>query len=110
MSQRPRLAAAPRPTLAAFKTHKAPRFGAALAFYIVFSIAPTLLIAIAVAGRLFGEQQAQREILDTINGSLGSAAGVAIAAMLKDAQPRVGWLATLLGLMTLYFGLTGICR
>ena len=30
--------------------------------------------------------------------------------MLKDAQPRVGWLATILGLMTLYFGLMGVYR
>ncbi len=110
MSKRPRLVAAARLTFAAFRRHNASRFGAALAFYIVLSIAPTLLIAIAVAGRLFGEQQAQREILDTINGSLGSATGVAIAAMLKDARPRVGWLATVLGLMTLHFGLMGIYR
>jgi membrane protein len=110
MSKRPRLAAAVRLTLAAFRRHNASRFGAALAFYIVFSIAPTLLIAIAVAGRLFGEQQAQHEILDRISSSFGTAAGVAIAAMLKDAQPRVGWLATILGLMTLYFGLMGVYR
>jgi membrane protein len=108
MSNRPRLATAVRLTLAAFRKHNASRFGAALAFYIVFSIAPTLLIAIAIAGSVFGKQHAQREILDRVSGSLGSAAGAAIAAMLKDAAPRVGWLATTLGLTTLYFGLTGV--
>jgi membrane protein len=109
MSKRPRLATALRLTLAAFKRHNASRFGAALAFYIVFSIAPTLLVAIAVAGSLFGREEAQREILERIVGSLGSAAGIAIAAMIKDASlPRVGWLATTLGLMTLYFGLMGM--
>ncbi len=111
MSTRPRLAGAIRLTVRAFRRHNASRFGAALAFYIVFSIAPTVLIAIAVAGRLFGRKQAEREILDRIGGSFGSAAGSAIAAMIKDsASPQIGWLAATLGLMTLYFGLAGVYR
>ena len=111
MSKRPRLAAAIRLTFAAFRRHNASRFGAALAFYIVFTIAPTLLIAIAIAGSLFGREQAEREILDRIGGSFGSAAGVAIAAMIRDAtMGPAGWLATTLGFMTLYFGVTGVYR
>ncbi len=111
MSKRPRLATASRLTLTAFRKHNASRFGAALAFYIVFSIAPTLLIAIAIAGSLFGRQQAQLEILDRIGGSFGSAAGIAIAAMIKDATPRrAGLLATTLGFMSMYFGLAGVYR
>ena len=100
-----------RLTLDAFGRHNASRFAAAMAFYLVFSIAPALLIAIAVAGTLFGRQAAEREILDRIAGSFGSAAGTAIAAMIKDAgRARAGWLATTLGLMTLYFGVTGVYR
>ena len=111
MSNRPRLRTAIRLTLAAFKRHKGSRFGAALAFYIVFSIAPTLLIAIAVLGYLFGRQYAEHEILDRIGTSIGSTAATAIAAMIKDAAPlRAGWLVTTLGLMTLYFGLAGVYR
>src|SRR5947209_19544405 len=111
MSTKPGLTTAIRLTVAAFRRDNASRFGAALAFYIVFSIAPTLLIAIAIAGSLFGRQQAEREMLDRLSGSFGSAAGVAIAAMIKDAaMRRPGWLASLLGLMTLYFGLTGVYR
>ena len=106
-----RLPAVIRLTVASFRRHNGSRFGAALAFYIVFTIAPTLLIAIAVAGRLFGRQQAEREILDVIGRSFGSAAGVAIAAMIRDAaaSPR-GWLLTTLGVMTLYFGVMGVYR
>lgn len=111
VSQRPRLTTAIRLTLAAFRRHNASRFGAALAFYIVFSIAPMLLIAIAVAGSLFGREEAERQILDRVAGSFGSAAGTAIAAMIRDAAPlRAGWLATTVGIMTLYFGLTGVYR
>jgi len=111
MSKRPGLVTTIRLTLAAFRKHNASRFGAALAFYIVFSIAPTLLIAIAVAGSLFGRPQAERAILDRIGGSFGSAAGVAIAAMIKSAaRRRAGWVATTLGITTLFFGLAGVYR
>jgi membrane protein len=111
MPHRPKPATAIRLAFAAFRKHNASRFGAALAFYIVFSIAPTLLIAIAIAGSLVGRQQAEREILDRIGGSFGSAAGRAIAAMIKDAAGRrVGWLATTLGFMTLILGLRGVYR
>ena len=111
MSKRPRLATAIPLALAAFRKHNASRFGAALAFYIVFSIAPTLLIAIAIAGSVFGRQEAERAILERIGGSFGSAAGSAVAAMIGHAaQRRPGWLATTLGFMTLYFGLAGVYR
>lgn len=60
---------------------------------------------------MFGRQAAEREILDQIGGSFGSAAGTAVTAILKDAgTARAGWLATTLGLMTLYFGVTGVYR
>ena len=109
MPGRPSLAAAIRMALAAFRRHNGPRFGAALAFYIVFSIAPILLIAIAVAGSLFGRQEAEREILDRIGSSFGSAAGTAVKAMIHDAAVRqTGWLATTLGIMTLLFGVIGV--
>lgn len=111
MSNRTRLAPTLRLALAAFRKDNASRFGAALAFYIVFSIAPTLLIAIAVVGSLVGREQAEREILDRVSGSFGSAAGGAIAAMIADAaSAKKGWLATVFGVMTLYFGVTGVYR
>src|SRR5205823_14048171 len=106
MSTRPGLTTAIRLAVAAYRRDNASRFGAALAFYIVFSIAPTLLIAIAIAGSLFGKPWAERAILDRIGGSFGSAAEVAVAAMIKNAAPRrAGWLATTIGFLTLLFGL-----
>lgn len=111
MSKRPRLATAIRLTFAAFRKHEASRFGAALAFYIVFCVGPVLLIAIAIAGNVFGRQHAEEEILGRIGVSIGSAGGSALAKMIRDAPPlRAGWLATTLGLMSLYFGLSGVYR
>ena len=111
MSGQLRPATAFRLTYASFQRHNASRFGAALAFYIVFSVAPILLITIAAAGSLFGREQAERVILDRIGGSFGSAPAAAVAAMIKDAAAqRAGWVATALGVMTLVFGLSGVYR
>lgn len=111
MSKRPRLRGAIRLAVSAYRRHNASRFGAALAFYGVFSLAPALLIVIAVAGSLFGREEAEREILARIGGSFGAAAGMAIAAMAREAAPlRAGWFTTILGLMSLYFGLSGVYR
>lgn len=109
-SKRTRLVVAVRLALKAFRRHNASRFGAALAFYMVFSIVPALLIAIAVAGMLLGRAAAQREILERISGSIGSAAGAAIETMIGEAPRPAGWLTAVLGLMTLYFGITGVYR
>lgn len=98
-------------TLAAYRKHNASRFGAALAFFLIFSIAPTLLIAIRVAGSVFGKQEAEHQILARVSGAFGAAAGDAIATMLTNAAPRRGgWLTTALGIVSLYFGLSGVYR
>src|SRR5882724_286315 len=47
---------------------KAPRMGAALAYYTIFSLAPLLVIAIAIAGFVFGREAAQGEIAGQIQG------------------------------------------
>jgi membrane protein len=99
-----------RMTFRAFNRHEASQFGAALAFYIIFSIAPALLIAISIAGLLIGRPQAEREILGRIGGSFGSATAAAIATMVKDVPRQAGWWATSLGIVTLCFGLAGVYR
>jgi membrane protein len=93
----------------AFRTDHASRFGAALAFYIALSIAPIAVIAIAVAGMIFGRSAAEGVIFHQIAGTLGTATAGAVEEMVKSAAaPRVGFIATALGLVTLVFGLIGI--
>ena len=111
MGRRVRLVTTIRETLSAFRRHNASRFGAALAFYIVFSLTPTLLIAIGIAGAIFGRARAEGAILEWIGDSFGAAAGTAISTLIKAAVLwQVGWVATVLGLSSLYFGLAGIYR
>jgi len=88
---------------------KAPRLGAALAYYTALSIAPLLVIAIFIAGLVFGKQAAQGHLLDQIRSLVGAQAGQAIETMVANAnQPRTGSLSAILGVITLLVGATGV--
>ena len=63
---------------------RAASMGAALAYYTAFSIAPLLIIAIAVAGLVFGRDVAQQAVVDQLQGLLGQAGGTAIEEMLQS--------------------------
>jgi membrane protein len=89
--------------------HKDARQGAALAYYSVFSIGPVIVIAIAVAGLVFGREAVNGEVAASIKGMLGDTGANAIQAMLADAgRPRQGLLATLLGIGALVFAAIGV--
>lgn len=89
---------------------KAPTLGAALSYYTAFSIAPFLMIALAVAGMIFGAEAAGDQIAGEINHVVGDTAAVAIQDMLKSAEdnPRSGTLATILGFALLIFSASGV--
>ena len=81
--------------------------GAALAYYTVFSLAPVLVIVIAVAGALFGQEAAQGEIVEQIRSLVGEEGAAAIQALVQSAsRPGAGSRATLIGLLVLLFGST----
>jgi membrane protein len=89
--------------------HKASTLGAALAFYSILSLAPLLVIAIAIAGFIFGEQAARGEIVEQIEGMVGQQGAEAIEIMLTHAhQPDVGITATVLGVLMMLLGAMGV--
>jgi membrane protein len=63
---------------------RAPSMGAALAYYTAFSLAPLLIIAIAVAGVVFGRDAAQAAVLSQLQGLLGTAGGSAVEEILNS--------------------------
>ena len=88
---------------------KAPRMGAALAYYTIFSIAPLLIIAIAVASLVFGMQAAQGEISRQIQGLIGQEGSRTIQALIPSAhKPAHGVIASLIGIVALFFGASGV--
>lgn len=98
-----------RETVTEWFEHKAPRLGAALAFYSIFSIAPLLILAIAVAGAVFGEQAARGQVHEHLTDLVGPISAHAVEEMLRDTSTRQSstW-ATVLGLAMLLFGASGV--
>lgn len=69
----------------------APSMGAALAYYTLFSIAPLLLIVIAVAGALFGAEAARGEIFEQLQGLMGAQGAKAVEGLLQSvSEPMQG--------------------
>jgi membrane protein len=90
-------------------THKDARQGAALAYYSVFSLGPLMVIAIAIAGLVFGPEAVRGEVASQLKGLLGDAGAQAVEAMLSGAsKPAQGVLATVLGVVTLLFAAVGV--
>src|SRR5437868_7848581 len=92
-----------------FNQDKVPRLGAALAYYTIFSIAPLLLIAIAMAGLVFGREAAQGEIFAQLRNVLGANSAQMVQSMVANAaKPKSGTIATIVGIVTLILGASGV--
>ena len=86
---------------------RAPRKGAALAFYTVFSLTPVLIISISVAGFFFGEEAARGEISRQVRDLVGPVAAEAVEDMIQNSShPQEGILATIFGMITFLIGAT----
>jgi membrane protein len=83
--------------------------GAAIAYYTVFSLAPVLIIVIAIAGFVFGAEAARGALLDEISSLMGRQGGEAIQTMIASAnqQNRSGW-AGAVGVITLIVTASGV--
>lgn len=84
---------------------RAMRQAAALAFYSIFSLAPLLVIAVAVAGFVFGEQAVEGEVVAQIEEFIGYDGAVLVEDMLRHVRvSESSWLATTISLVTMFFG------
>jgi membrane protein len=96
-------------TYAKWNEDHAPGLGAALAYYTVFSLAPLLMIVIAIAGLVFGQEAAQGQIIGQIQGLVGEESAKAIQSMIEEARkPAAGILATVIATVMLLVGATGV--
>jgi membrane protein len=94
-------------TVLEWHADRAPRLGAALAFYTLFSLAPLLVVIIAIAALGFGRDIASAELIQKIEAFIGSEGAQVIQATIANtSRPSSGILATLIGLGTMLFGTT----
>ncbi|MEH2350962.1 MAG: YihY/virulence factor BrkB family protein [Nostoc sp.] len=88
---------------------KASRLAAALAYYTIFSIAPLLIIVIAIAGAVFGEEAARGQIVGQIQGLVGVDGAKFLETAIKNAnQPKTGAIASIISIVVLLVGATGL--
>ena len=87
----------------------APSMGAALSYYTIFSIAPLLVIVIAVAGLVYGSEAASGAIFEQLRGMVGDSGAAAIQGLVKGAsKPATSIIAAITGVITLVIGATTV--
>ena len=86
-----------------------PRLGASVSFYTLLSLAPVIVIAVAVAALVYGQEAAQGRLASEIRGFAGSEVARTVKEIIRGAyKPGSGVIATVLGLATLAFGASSI--
>jgi membrane protein len=104
------VAALAKETVVRWTEDKASALAAALAYYSLFSLAPLVLIAVAVAGLVFGQQAAEGQLYTQLAGLIGDASAKAVQGLVANLhqQQAGGVVATIVGVATLLFGATGV--
>ncbi len=98
-----------RQTYKEWSDDKATRLAAALSYYTVFSLAPLLIIAIAIAGFFFGHDAVQGEVMNQLDDFIGERSAQTIQMAIQSAyKPTTGIVATIVGVVMLLFGASGV--
>src|SRR5262249_21122559 len=81
------------------------QLASSLSYYTLFSLAPILIIAISVAGFIFGREAAQNQIVQTIQGLVGADSAKAVQSMIQksSSEPTTGAMSTIVGIVVLLF-------
>ena len=96
-------------TFAVWSKSKTPRLGASLAYYTIFAIAPLFLLILSLAGFLFGQEAARKELFGQVAGLVGAQGRQAIQSIVAAAnQPRAGTWATIAAVVTFTMGATAV--
>jgi membrane protein len=98
-----------RDTVTQFIDERGPRMAAALAFYTLFSFAPVVIIAVAVAGLFFGREIAQARIVSEVEALVGIDGAHVLDALIQSVrEPSSGATAAIIGVIALLFGASGV--
>ena len=98
-----------RDTLEGFVEDNALSRGGSIAYFTLFSIAPVLLVVIAIAGLAYGQDAAEGAIVKQLSGLMGQDTATALQSMIEGAgRPREGMIASIVGLVVLVIAVTGV--
>jgi membrane protein len=89
--------------------HNVPRLGAALAYYALLSLAPLVILIVAMCGLVLSQTNAESEIVNQTQQLAGRGAALAIQGLIKSTQHRgSGLLPGIIAFATLFFGASGV--
>ena len=89
--------------------HNAAQLGASLAYYSVLSLAPLIVLLLAIMGLAYGAEAAQGKLFMQLEGFMGTGAAEAVQhVVVLASQPASGIVATVISLITLLFGASGV--
>lgn len=95
-------------TIESYFTLRVPRLGASIAFYTILSLAPLLVVVLTVASMVYPREAAVGQLYWQLHSLIGMQGAEMIRILLESAhRPGAGTLATIVGLVTLFFGSTG---
>lgn len=96
-------------SVAGFIEDNALSHAAAMAFFAVTSLGPILLLIVALAGLVFGQDAARNAVSDQMSGLMGRQSADVFQSVLKSASnPSSGVIATVIGLFTLLLTASGV--
>src|SRR5436190_7736273 len=95
-------------TFTDFGRHNVLRLSAALAYYAMFSIGPLLVIAVGVAGLVFGHSSVREQIDQELRSSVGPSAAKTIESMMAAQKHGTSVITTIVGLAVLLLGAAGV--
>lgn len=95
-------------TISDWSDDNAMTLSAALAFYAIFSMAPLLVIAIYIAGAVFGEASTKEQVLEQLQAQLGPAASETIGVAIEHTQKSAGKRALVLSIIAAAYGALGV--
>ncbi len=102
-----------RETFEAWRAEDITRMGAAVAFYAAFSLMPMLIVATAVGGMLFGQEEAENGIISALREVVGAEASQTLREVIENvngSEAATGSLLTVFGVIGALYGATGVFR
>lgn len=96
-------------TFISWNAHKAPKMGAALAYYTTFSMAPLIVLIVGIAGLVVEQDEARSSIVAQLSTLMGAEGGaIAESILTNSAKQETGLATTMIGLIVLLVGASGV--
>src|SRR5580765_577687 len=96
-------------TVSSWLCHEGPRLAASLSLYSLLSLAPLVILAIALASLVFGESAAQQALVDEVRDLMGAEGARTVQTVIEHGkEPHAGTIASVIGIIILLAGASSV--